>query len=194
MTLSLSMASFALAASISPGPVNLVSLSSGSRRQMRTGLAFVSGATLGFIALFIATGLGLHGVLVALPELAALLRWGGVLFLLYLSWQLLISSGELPGESLTNAPGFWAGALMQWLNPKAWLASASGISAYASGGDTQLLWLFAAIYAPICWVSLCCWLYAGAWLQAHIRKPERLKWLNRSLALLLLISCAALIQ
>ncbi|GAA78582.1 hypothetical protein [Pseudoalteromonas sp. BSi20495] len=49
MTLSLimSMSLFALAASLSPGPVNLVSLSS-ARYGLRTGLMFITGATLGF--------------------------------------------------------------------------------------------------------------------------------------------------
>jgi|GEM_PF-3612496 len=43
----LPMSAFALAASISPGPVNLVCLSSGTRYPLTQGLVFVTGATLG---------------------------------------------------------------------------------------------------------------------------------------------------
>ncbi|MDP1136747.1 LysE family translocator, partial [Klebsiella pneumoniae] len=60
LTLILPMTAFALAASISPGPVNLVCLSSGTRYPISRGLIFVTGATLGFIALFMTIGLGLY--------------------------------------------------------------------------------------------------------------------------------------
>ena len=44
-TILLSMASFALAASISPGPVNVIALASGSQHGFRRSFAYVSGAT-----------------------------------------------------------------------------------------------------------------------------------------------------
>ena len=52
-TLFLSMAAFALAASISPGPVNIVALSSGAQYGFRPSLRHVSGATLGFTLLLV---------------------------------------------------------------------------------------------------------------------------------------------
>ena len=42
MSMYLSMASFALAASISPGPVNLVSLSAGARHGLRVAMGHVA--------------------------------------------------------------------------------------------------------------------------------------------------------
>lgn len=69
ITLILPMTAFALAASISPGPVNLVCLSSGTRYPLSKGLMFVTGATLGFIVLFVAIGLGLYSILTAVPGL-----------------------------------------------------------------------------------------------------------------------------
>lgn len=192
-TLWLSMASFALAASISPGPVNLVSLSNGIRRQLRTGLWFVTGAALGFTALFIAIGFGLHTLLQQFPLLNTVLRWAGIAFLLYLAFQLFISNGNLDLEEKKHQPGFFTGALMQWLNPKAWLASAAGISAYTANGDATLVWIFAALYAPICWLSIGCWLAAGSFLHRHVQQPNKLRWINRSLGLLLAASCGALL-
>ena len=59
LSIILPMSAFALVASVSPGPVNLVCLSSGTRYPVSQGLVFVTGATLGFIALFMAVGLGL---------------------------------------------------------------------------------------------------------------------------------------
>ena len=123
ITLILPMTAFALAASISPGPVNLVCLSSGTRYPLSKGLMFVTGA------------------------------------------------------------------IMQWLNPKAWLASASGIGAYMSGHDLREVIIFAMLYMPICWLSLSCWVYAGVYLRRYIQRPIVLVILNRVLALLLVASC-----
>ncbi|WP_114418912.1 LysE family translocator [Marinospirillum perlucidum] len=195
MSLSLiaSMSIFALAASISPGPVNLVCLSSGTRYPLFQGLVFVTGATLGFIALFIAVGLGLYSLMLQFPLLQEVLRWAGVAFLLYLSLQLARDNGELPSAEGRPAPGFWTGALMQALNPKAWLAAASGIGAYTSGQGVEELLVFTALYLPICWLSLASWVYAGAFLRRHISQPRNLMLLNRLLALLLAATCLYLI-
>lgn len=193
LSLILPMSEFALAASISPGPVNLVCLSSGTRYPVSRGLIFVTGATLGFIALFVAVGLGLYSLLTMVPMLETLLRWGGVAFLLYLSIKLAMDSGQLPETGVDKAPGFGTGAIMQWLNPKAWLASASGIGAYTSANDLNQMLLFASLYLPICWLSLACWVYAGAFLRRYVQRPAVLVTINRTLALLLAISCLYLV-
>jgi len=186
------MSVFALAASISPGPVNLVCLSSGSRYPIARGLVFVSGATLGFLLLFVAVGLGLHQLFSLWPWLYELLRWAGAAFLLYLCIALLRASGEL-SDATDRAPGFGYGALMQWLNPKAWLAAAAGISAYTEGGNMHQLLVFTGLYAPICWLSLSCWVLAGAFFRRWLQQPSRLRWFNRLLAVLLASSGIAIV-
>ncbi len=193
LSLMLPMTAFALAASISPGPVNLVCLSSGTRHSLIKGLTFVTGATLGFIILFVTIGLGLYSVLTIVPGFNAFLRWGGVAFLLFLSIQLFRDNGQLPEDEENKAPGFMTGVLMQWINPKAWLASASGIGAYTSGNDLQQVFIFAALYLPVCWLSLSCWVYAGAFLRRYIMRPLTLVILNRTLALLLALSSVYLL-
>ncbi|MGO3699350.1 MULTISPECIES: LysE family translocator [Halomonas] len=189
ISLLLPMSAFALAASISPGPVNLICLSSGTHYPIVKGLIFVTGATLGFIALFLGIGAGLYALLTTVPLLEVLLRWAGVAFLLYLSIRLAMDDGKLPVQATTKPPGFITGALMQWLNPKAWIASASGIGAYTMGNDPAQIAMFAALYLPICWLSLASWVYAGAFLKRYIQTPRLLVAINRLLAALLAASC-----
>lgn len=193
LSMILPMSAFALAASISPGPVNLVCLSSGTRYPLSRGLIFVTGATLGFIALFMAVGLGLYSMLAVVPGLQEALRWAGIAFLLYLSFRLFRDDGRLPEGGNDAAPGFMTGALMQWLNPKAWLASASGIGAYTSGEDMHQVMLFALLYLPICWLSLGSWVYADAFLRRYVHRPAVLISINRTLAVLLAASCVYLL-
>ena len=192
ISLLLSMSGFALAMSISPGPVNLVALGTGARYGFPASLRHVVGATLGFILLLLLMGLGLGGALSRWPVAAGAIHWGGVLFLCYMAWQLLVDRGQL--ERVEGAPpAFWYGALMQWLNPKAWLAASMGMGAYGVVGDVgQIVW-FTSLYLVICLVSIACWAYVGSCLQAVLLSPRRLRWFNRAMAMLLLLSAGYLV-
>ncbi|MDB6052316.1 MAG: lysine transporter LysE [Pseudomonas sp.] len=191
MSLYLSMAAFALAASISPGPVNILTLSAGARYGLRPALRVVTGATVGFTLLLILVGLGLHEALLWWPYLTDVIRWAGVAFLLYMAYRLARDSGSLSTENPERQPSFFAGAALQWLNPKAWLAAVAGVGAFVSGGN-QLL-PFAAIYFVICYGSIACWAYAGAHLRDYLSSRKRVKTLNRMLAALLVASALYLL-
>ncbi|WP_353226698.1 LysE family translocator [Pseudomonas qingdaonensis] len=194
MSLSLSMAAFALAASISPGPVNIVALGAGARHGLRPAMRHVTGATLGFILLLVLIGLGLHEVLRHWPGLAVALHWAGVLFLLYMAWKLARDDGALGEGRDTHAPSLLRGAAMQWLNPKAWLACVAGIGAFVGQGETAVLGQFSLIYLVICYLSLGCWALAGSLIRSYLDNPRRLRLFNRSLAALLVLSALYLMQ
>ena len=182
----LSMAAFALASSITPGPVNLVALDTGARHGLRASLPYVTGATIGFTALLLLVGLGVQGLVAVLPATTRALRWAGALFLLFMAWRLAMPTAE-PGHAAdvaTRRPSFLAGAAMQWLNPKAWLASLAGMAAYAAGGQARVA-IFAGIYFAVCWASVACWAAAGRALGAALKQERRVRWFNRAMAALL---------
>lgn len=188
-SLFLSMSLFSLVASISPGPVNLVGISSGARYGTFVGLRFVTGATLGFVLLFSFIGLGLHYVVNWLEQITLVLQFAGVLFLLYLSVKLFMDNGEISANSDQDAPSFMLGAYMQWVNPKAWMASVAGISSYIPTVGAQELAVFSSLYLVICWLSLAVWVLGGVMLGRFIQQPKYMRWFNRSLAVLLAVSC-----
>lgn len=193
MSNTLSMAAFALAASISPGPVNLVALGAGAQHGLRASMAHVTGATVGFTALLLLVGLGLHELLQQYPALIRIIHWAGVAFLLYMAWKLAADNGELGDGNGNKGPTLLYGAAMQWLNPKAWLAAVAGMGAYAAGGETGQVWIFTAIYFAICYVSIACWAYAGAFLRPWLQQSSRVRLLNRSMAMLLVASAVYLV-
>ncbi|MDH0646149.1 LysE family translocator [Pseudomonas sp. GD03858] len=192
MSLSLSMAAFALAASISPGPVNIVALGSGARHGLGASLGHAAGATLGFCLLLVLVGLGVHELLLRWPLAGQLLHGGGVLFLLYMAWKLASDDGRLDTTGRHKAPSAWHGAAMQWLSPKAWLAAVAGVGAY-TGGEQQLLWLFTWIYMPICFASVACWAWAGSVIRQYLTEPKWMRLLNRGLAAMLVASAGYLL-
>ncbi|MEN2508610.1 LysE family translocator [Stutzerimonas stutzeri] len=190
MSLFLSMAAFALASSISPGPVNIVALSSGAQFGLRAAMRHVSGATIGFTLLLLLIGLGLSEVLGRWPWLTESIRLAGVAFLLYMAYRLARDDGHLSTDKPALQPTMLYGAMMQWLNPKAWLASVAGMGLFAAAGDTPSVWRFAAIYFVICYASLACWAYAGTFLRHYLNNAARLRLFNRVMAALL-VGCAA---
>lgn len=187
----LAMAGFALAASISPGPVNLLTLRAGALRGWPAGLRVAWGATLGFSALLLLAGLGLQSAWTRWPVLHLVLHWAGLAFLLWMAWQLARDDGRL-GEASGASAGAWLAAAAQWLNPKAWLAALAGMGLFAGGGEPAQVLRFAAIYTVVCLASMACWGLAGAWLGGRVRGGAGLRWLNRVLAGLLLLSAFAL--
>ncbi|WP_047304754.1 LysE family translocator [Pseudomonas fluorescens] len=193
MSLVFSMAAFALAASITPGPVNIVALGSGARFGFRASLRHVTGATLGFVLLLVLIGLGLHELLHQWPILTQGIRLFGVAFLLYMAWKLARDEGRLDADAAARAPSAWYGALMQWLNPKAWLACVAGMGAFAADGDLGLVWLFAGLYLLICYLSIACWAYVGSCLRHYLSDPAQMRLFNRSMAALLAASAAYLL-
>ncbi len=190
----LSMGAFALASSISPGPVNVVALGAGARYGLRAGMRHVTGATVGFTLLLLLIGLGLHELLSRWPYFTKAIQWAGVVFLVYMAYKLAVDDGRLGSEGAATGPSLLSGAAMQWLNPKAWLASLAGMGAFAANGDTALVLRFSAIYFVICYGSIACWAYAGARLHRHLRVPKQVRLCNRVMALLLVSSAIYLVR
>ncbi|SDR87710.1 LysE family translocator [Pseudomonas prosekii] len=193
MSLIISMAAFALVASITPGPVNIVALSSGARYGFRASQRHVAGATLGFVLLLVLMGLGLHELLEIWPGLTQVVQWAGVAFLLFMAFKLASDNGQVNAKDSARAPSMLYGALMQWLNPKAWLACVAGMGAFVANGEARLIWQFAAVYLVICYVSVGCWVYAGTFLRGYLNNPAGMRLFNRSMALLLAGSAAYLL-
>ncbi|WP_434707468.1 LysE family translocator [Pseudomonas sp. R1-1] len=193
MSLIVSMAAFALAASITPGPVNIVALSSGAQYGFRASQRHVAGATLGFVLLLVLMGLGLHEVQQRWPYMTRLVQWAGVAFVLFMAWKLASDDGRLNAADTGRAPSMLYGAVMQWLNPKAWLACVAGMGAFVADGETRLVWQFAAVYLVICYLSVGCWAYAGTFLRGYLNNAKGMRWFNRVMAGLLALSAIYLL-
>jgi threonine/homoserine/homoserine lactone efflux protein len=193
MTVLLSMAAFALASSITPGPVNVVALSAGAQHGLAASMRHVTGATVGFTVLLLLIGLGLHELLLYFPNLIDTVKWAGVAFLLYMAYKLAVDNGQLGADKPSRGPSFAYGAAMQWLNPKAWLASLAGMGAYAAGGDGGLVWQFTVVYLVVCYLSIASWAYAGTFLRRYLQEPKRVRLFNRVMAALLAASASYLL-
>jgi threonine/homoserine/homoserine lactone efflux protein len=110
-----------------------------------------------------------------------------------MAWKLAVDEGRLNTEGTDRAPSMFYGAVMQWLNPKAWLACVAGMGAFAANGEASLIWKFAAVYLVVCYVSVGCWAYAGTFLRHYLGNPKGMRLFNRLMALLLAASAIYLL-
>ena len=119
---------------LTPGPnmayLAVLSLSRGHR----AGLAAVAGVALGLALVGIGAALGLSALIASSPTAYQALRWGGVIFLLWLAWDTWrdgrsASSAEIDGDG-ADRTYFMRGLATNLLNPKAALFFVAVLPAY----------------------------------------------------------------
>ena len=87
---------FATVMFITPGPNNIMLLSSGLTYGFRRTLPHVAGITIGFAFMVGAVGLGLGTVFIAYPVLQTILKYAGIAYLLYLAAAIAMSGPVAP--------------------------------------------------------------------------------------------------
>ncbi|MBL4773035.1 MAG: LysE family translocator [Alcanivoracaceae bacterium] len=186
MSLILSMILFSLSMSITPGPVNFITLSSGVNYGFRNTMPFVSGATIGFILLLLGVGLSLSMVSSMLPSLLKILQYSGSAFIAYMGYSMIQTKVKLK-SSKTLQPTFIQGFLLQWLNPKAWMACIAGISAFNLANSFHQLILFVIIYFIICYICIALWALAGDKIKDWLNNDKNMNIFNRLMGASLII-------
>ena len=167
---------FALVGTFSPGPNNVLSASLGMRYGLRRILNLLLGMTLGFIIIMSACALASAALLSALPWVEGWLRWVGaayILWLAYHSWHtrhLLGVEGAQDGGD--PALGFWAGMLIQFVNPKVFVYGVMMYTTFLAplAGHTLALLVSAVVLALIGLAAVSTWALGGAaiggWLKS----------------------------
>lgn len=174
----LAMIMFSLSMSISPGPVNMTILSTSLNRGFVQSLPFISGATLGFVLLLIFFAFSFSSVINNYPILFQILELCGSAFIIYIGYKIIISQPTIEITKSTSAPNFFDGFLLQWLNPKAWIACAAGITMFSTAQTKTPVVIFIIIYFFICYLSLTLWGFLGEKLATILNNTKHIKLFN----------------
>ncbi len=191
-SLLLSMATFAFIGAITPGPVNIIATSSGATYgAVRTG-PHVLGATLGYTLVVLVAGLLLTSLGEQLPGFTQALYYVGGLFLLYMAYRIALMKQicSTDERSIQKPPRLIEGALVQLLNPKAWMVSMSGVALFVSQQPDSLRWLlvFCAVSFGMCFLGVGFWAVAGQLIRHLLNSEGRQVTFNRSLGSLLALT------
>jgi len=182
---------FCVVTLFTPGPNNIMLMSSGLNYGFRRALPHLFGVALGFTVMVLAVGLGLGAAFTAFPLLYLILKYAGATYLIYLAWRIALA--QPPSADGTDSRGrpitFFEAALFQWVNPKAWVMALSAISAYGAIATFPAnVAVTAAIFGTLGLASSGTWVGFGQFLQRLIENPRALRAVNVAMALLLVAS------
>ena len=194
MALLFAMFMFSLSMSISPGPVNMVIIASGANHGFWRTFPFVSGATIGFTLLLIFVGFWFIQTINHYPLFFDYLSVFGSAFITYIGYRIASSKSELNVEKVA-IPNFMQGFLLQWLNPKAWIACASGAALFSTPENYLPLITFISIYFIVCYLSLASWAILGDRVSSLLSTTIRIRTFNTVMGgMLIAVACYMIYQ
>lgn len=185
----LALCAFALVSSITPGPNNLMLMTSGANFGLARTIPHLLGVSIGFTAMIVLVGLGLIQLFEAFPMVYTGLKIVSVIYLLYLAWKIATASAPKAGEAQGKPFTFVQAALFQWVNPKAWTMGVTAVVAYVphNGGFLSLA-IVAGVFGLINTPCVGAWAMLGVQLRKILNRPNLLRIFNWSAAALLVAS------
>ena len=193
---------FALVAAITPGPSNVLLTATGMQAGLWRGLPCLFGVSAGMGSMMFLAAYGFGALVLQHPQVMQVVRWSGAVFLLWLAWKIAsapVRSRDGGDNSATTpeSTGFFGAALLQWVNPKAWLVSAGVVATYLPDeADAALLRaaIFALVFVSAALPSGFVWLVFGAATQRLLSDPPRQRGFNIAMGLALAASVVMILR
>lgn len=181
---------FAAVMFFTPGPNNIMLLSSGLTYGFRRSIPHVAGIVIGFAFMVGAVGLGLGTIFITYPVLQTILKYAGAAYLIYLAAVIAMSGPVASGQDNARGPmTFWGAAMFQWVNAKGWVMVIGTITAYAAIADFPWNILMQVIISLLIGaVSCVAWALFGSALRPWLSSPRAVRAFNIVMAILLLAS------
>lgn len=188
----ISITSFALAGVLTPGPNNIMLLSSGLTFGYKNTLPHIFGVMLGFTVMIILVGLGLGAIFETFPIIFTVLKVIGILYLFWMAWHIANSKGEIKTKNnqSTKPFTFLQAASFQWVNPKAWFMAITATVSFVTNPQYGLLQviIIACIFMLAGFISTNAWTLGGVYLKKLIKNPLHVRIFNITMAILIVAS------
>lgn len=187
---------FAVSASVTPGPNNIMLMTSGVNFGVRKSLPLLTGICIGFALMILLIGLGFGQLFALFPDLHLIIKCLGTLYLLYLAWLIAKSGSVNSTNSQTKPLTFIKGALFQWVNGKAWVVATGAIAAFTTvgagyyGQSFTLALTFLLVAFPCAGV----WLFFGTLLKQVLKSERYRRYFNYTMSALLVLSVAPVVK
>ncbi|MBR1215312.1 LysE family translocator [Bradyrhizobium sp. AUGA SZCCT0222] len=181
---------FATVMFFTPGPNNIMLLSSGLTYGFRPTIPHIAGITVGFAFMVGAVGLGLGTIFIAYPVLQTILKYAGVVYLIYLAAAIAMSGPVSADQDNRRGPmTFWGAAMFQWVNAKGWVMVIGTITAYAAIAAYPWNIAIQVVLSLLLGVLSCtAWALFGSALRPVLTSPRAVRAFNIVMAVLLLAS------
>lgn len=181
---------FCMVATITPGPNNIMLLSSGATFGLRRTVPHVLGISGGCAVMVLVLGFGVGSIAQRVPSLHTALHVVSTGYLLWLAWRIATSEPSLEAKGSTGRPlRLIDAAAFQWVNPKAWAMVLGAVASFARPGyfgvDVPTIALVLIMVGLPC---ILLWAGAGSMLRRFLTQPRLLRAFNIAMAALLAAS------
>ena len=192
----LSVALFAISSSVTPGPNNIMVMTSGVNFGVKKTMPLLLGICVGFTIMLLLVGLGFGQLFNLFPQLDVVIKTLGTAYLLYLAWQIAQSGNVSASGGQSKPLSFMKGALFQWVNGKAWVVAIGAISAFTTVGDTYMSQnlTIAMTFFVASFPCVGLWLMFGSLLSRYLQTAIYLRLFNLTMALLLVASVFPIVK
>ena len=181
---------FAAVSAFTPGPNNVMLMTSGLNYGFRRSVPHMAGVTFGYAFLIVVFGFGLGAIFTTYPILQTILKYAGAIYLVWLAAVIAMSrppdaDGERQGKPMT----FFGAALFQWINVKGWVIAVVSVSAYAAIASYPWNMIMQALIILVITLgSSLTWVLFGTALQSLVKSPRAVRIFNITMAVLLIAS------
>ena len=183
---------YSFIAAMTPGPNNLMLLSSGMTFGLRRPLPHMFGVAGGFLVLMTVVIVGVGALLNALPAVRWALLIAGSSFMAYLAYRTMTASTDLEHKKASRPLTFLEASAFQAINPKGWGYALSYTAMIAGLSETgEIGWMLgigavAVSLSPSAFSSLT-WVSLGQLMSRLIDNPRRIRVINVALGLSLFL-------
>ncbi|MCG9726743.1 LysE family translocator [Vibrio brasiliensis] len=178
---------FAFVSTFTPGPNNIMLMTSGANVGYLRTLPHMCGIAFGFAFMVLLVGLGLSSVFEAYPAAHHVLKYVSLLYLGYLALKIALS-GRASAVDDFKPMSFLGAASFQWVNPKGWSMALSSVTLYSNGGSWLELLIISSTFLIVNFPSGTFWILAGRELQRWLTSNIRVRSFNVTMAALLVAS------
>ena len=190
-----SLVGFSFVTCITPGPNNLLLMSSGALFGFRATLPHVAGIQVGFGLIVASAVFGLDAVIDSWPWLLTVVKIGGASWLFWMAARFLRASAtsatrgsESRVETISRSFRFYEAVLFQWVNPKAIAIALSAAGAYVAISDEVIerAIVIGAVFFLVGCISSSSWLTLGGALNRSMSSGRHAIMINAAMGVLLL--------
>ena len=176
---------------MTPGPNNIMLLSSGLTYGYKRTIPHALGVVIGFPLMTIFVGLGLGEFFKLYPITFTVLKSIGILYLLWLAWKISRSTPKFKENDSESQPlKFIPIVLFQWINPKNWIKIITAMSVYVTSVEhaTIQIMIITLVFFLTVFISANSWALGGVILKKLIKSDVGIKRFNVIMAVLLVLS------
>jgi len=185
------LTSFCVVSTITPGPNNMMLLSSGATFGFRRTLPHLFGISGGCVIMVLLLGYGMAGVIGRFPWVYTVLHIVSTAYLLYLAWRIGTSTGVGATSPRARPLTFLDAAAFQWVNPKAWAMTLGAATSFSRPEHLTTDILIIAFVLATCGIPcIMLWAGGGTAVRHLLGRPGMLRAFNVGMALLLAGSLA----